>query len=363
MTSRERALKAIRHEQPDRPPIYSSITPQVAEMLCRHLGIPLEETLPSLLSTRISWPGLMEKLGNDLIAVGPCYQEDRPVINTPEGLQVNEWGMVFKDTGLYGEFYDFPLQHAESVNDILNYPFPDPFAKGRFEDAGRVMSKYSKSHAMIGEMETTIFETCWYLVGLEKFLMDLMIVPPYLEVLLDRVMQVNLNLARQLVGMGVDIIWLGDDFGTQSGMIMDPDTWRRFFKPRMHFIFTELKKINPEVKIAWHSCGSFLPIVPDFIEIGLDILNPLQPLAQGNDPAYFKKTWGKQLSFFGAIDVQHLLPFESPEYIKKEVKRIASVLGEGGGYIAAPAHNIQPDTSVENILAMFDAIKELAHRE
>jgi uroporphyrinogen decarboxylase len=359
MNSRERTLRAIRHEKPDRPPVYSSVTPQIAEKLAEHFGIALEEPLPSLFSNRISWPGLMELLGDDLIAVGYCYADDRPVYFTQEGLQVNEWGMVFKDSGLYWEFCNFPLQNAESVNDILNYSFPDPFAKGRFDKAKSTISKYDKSHAIIGEMETTIFETCWYLTGLGKFLMDLLIEPPYLQTLLDRVMQINLDLARQLVNLGVDIIWLGDDFGSQSGMIMDPETWRKHFKPRMKYIFSELKKVNPEVKIAWHSCGSFLPIVPDFIEIGLDILNPLQPLAYGMDPAYFKKKWGKQLTFFGAIDIQHLLPFESPKTIKAEVKRIALILGKGGGYILAPAHNIQPDTPVENVLAMYEAVKEL----
>jgi len=172
-------------------------------------------------------------------------------------------------------------------------------------------------------------------------------------------MHTNMEMGKELVRMGVDILWCGDDFGTQSGLLMDPDLWRAYFKPRIQYMFQEFRKINPEIKLAWHSCGSILPIIPDFIEIGLDILNPLQPLATGMDPRFLKDTYGEMLTFFGAIDVQHLLPSETPAVVKREVKRIASILGNGGGYILAPAHNVQPDTPVENVLAMYDAVREM----
>ena len=155
--------------------------------------------------------------------------------------------------------------------------------------------------------------------------------------------------------MGVDILWCGDDFGGQQGMIMDPETWRRIFKPRIKYMFEEFRKVRSDIKIAWHSCGSILPIIPDFIELGLDILNPIQPKAVGMEPHYLKRTYGKDLVFFGGIDVQELLPFSSPQTIKDEVRRRIDILGKNGGYIIAPAHNIQADTPVENILAFFEA--------
>jgi len=361
MTSKERVLRTLRHEEPDRPPVYSSLTPQIAERLASHLQLPLEPPFDSLFSNRISWPALKLRLGDDLVAVAPCYPSNRPVRKNEEGLLINEWGMTFKDAGLYWEFYKFPLAHAESVNDILSYSFPDPHAPGRYDAAIELIRKYGKEYAIIGELETTIFETCWYLVGLEKFLMDLMIEPPYLNVLLDTVMNINMEMGKELIRLGVDIIWCGDDFGSQTGCIMDPAIWRKHFKPRIQHIFSTFKKLNPDIKIAWHSCGSIVPLIPDFIEIGLDILNPLQPLAKGMDPVFLKKTYGDKLSFFGAICVQDLLPNGSPEKIKKEVKRIASILGKGGGYILSPAHNIQPDTPVENVLAMYEAVKEMGN--
>ena len=156
--------------------------------------------------------------------------------------------------------------------------------------------------------------------------------------------------------MGVDILWCGDDFGGQQGMLLDPDTWRRIFKPRIRFMFEAFRKASPGIKLAWHSCGSIGPIIPDFIELGLDILNPIQPLARGMDPVCLKENFGRDLVFFGGIDVQELLPHGSPAKIRDEVKRRIEILGKDGGYIVAPAHNIQPDTPVENVSALFEAV-------
>lgn len=162
-----------------------------------------------------------------------------------------------------------------------------------------------------------------------------------------------------MIDLGADVLWCGDDFGTQSSLIMDLDTWKCVFKPRIKQMFDEFRSTNPEIKIAWHSCGSILPLIPEFIEIGLDILNPIQPMAKDMNPEFLKREYGKDLIFFGGICIQDLLPNGTPDTIKTEVKRIAEILGENGGYIIAPAHNIQDDTSIENILALFDAVNEM----
>lgn len=359
MTSRERVLKAIAHQEPDRPPVFATVTPQVAEKLSKHLKLPYEEPFDSLLSTRISHMQLLTRLGNDCVGIAACAPDNAPTITDENGIIVNEWGMRFKNAGLYNEFYEFPLAHASTKADIDNYPFPDPFATGRFRNAKAAIEKYSKDYAIVADLETSIFETSWYLVGLEKLFMDLMLEAEYLDPLLDKIMHINTEIGKELIRLGADIIWAGDDFGSQQGLIMDPETWRKYFKPRIKWMFGEFRKVNPNIKIAWHSCGSILPIIPDFIEIGLDILNPLQPLAHGMDPIFLKDEYGKDLSFFGAICVQDLLPHKNPQEIKAEVKRRAKILGQDGGYIIAPAHNIQDDTSVENILAFFEAVKEL----
>jgi len=358
MNSKERVLKAINKKHIDRVPMFATLTPQVAEKLSEHLGLDYEQPIDSLLSTRISHMSLLTKLGNDCVGIAACAPDNFPTRTLENGIIENDWGMRFKNAGIYNEFYEFPLAHAETVEDIEKYSFPDPFAKGRYDEAKKAVGKYGKDYAIVADLETSIFETAWYLVGLEKFLMDLMLEPPYLNPLLDKIMNINLEMGKTLINLGADIIWAGDDFGSQQGLIMDIDTWRRFFKHRIKYMFDEFRKVNPNIKIAWHSCGSIVPLIPEFIEIGLDILNPIQPLANGMEPKFLKDTFGKKLCFFGGIDVQNLLPFESPENIKKEVKRIINIFGEEGGFIAAPAHNIQPDTPIKNILAIFEAVKE-----
>jgi uroporphyrinogen decarboxylase len=355
MNSKERTLQAIQHRQPDRPPLYVSLTPQVAQMLCEYLGHPYEEPADAMESARISHMRLLTSMGVDIVAIAPTVPLTAPTVVLPDGRIKNEWGMVFRNAGIYSEFSEYPLADAANEGDILNYPFPDPEAQGRFDLALRMMETYSGKFGVIGDVETMFFEMSWYLTGLEKFLTDLLTGAEYQALLMDRIMEYIIACGKKLILMGVDILWCGDDFGTQNGMLIDPDTFRKVFKPRIKYMFEEFRKIRSDIKIAWHSCGAILPIIPDFIEVGLDILNPIQPLAQGMEPQYLKKTYGKDLVFFGGIDVQHLLPFGSPQMIRDEVRRRIDILGKEGGYIVAPAHNIQPDTSVENILALFEA--------
>ncbi|NWJ51911.1 MAG: hypothetical protein HXX14_13710 [Bacteroidetes bacterium] len=361
MGSRERFLDTINGRKPDRTPFYASLTPQVAQMLSSHFNLPYETPIDSLLSTRISHMDLLTSMGVDAIGVAATAPDDSPTVTTPDGLIINEWGMVFKDAGLYNEFYSFPLAHAETVADIEAYPFPDPFAKGRFEMAKAAIQKYGKNYGVIADLECSIFETSWYLVGLEKFLVDLLIEAPYVDALLDKVAYINTETGKELIRCGVDVIWCGDDFGSQQSCMMDMDTWRKYFKPRMKKMFDAFRSINPEIKIAWHTCGAVVDLIPDFIEIGLDILNPIQPMAKGMNPEFLKENFGKELMFFGGICVQDLLPNGTPDSIKAEVQRRAEILGHDGGYIIAPAHNIQPDTPIENIIALFDAVKNLKY--
>lgn len=357
MNSRDRVLKAINHEQPDRPPIFATLTPQAAKKLSNHFNLPYEEPLDSLLSTRISHMDLLTSLGNDCVGIAACAPDDFPTREIENNILLNEWGMKFVDVGIYFEFYEYPLAHASTVEDIKNYSFPNPLAEGRFDNAELAIKKYGKDYAIVADLETVFFETSWYLVGLEKLLLDMAMGEEYVTVLFDKVMEVNVTIGKKLIEMGVDILWAGDDFGSQNGMLISPEMWRMYFKPRIKEMFQEFRSVNSDIKIAWHSCGSIVPIIPDFIEIGLDILNPIQPLAKGMTPEYLKGNFGNELCFFGGIDIQDLLPNRMPEEIKKEVKRRIEILGKGGGYITAPAHNIQNDTSVENIQAFYEAAK------
>jgi uroporphyrinogen decarboxylase len=356
MNPRERTLAAIHHRPPDRPPLYVSLTPQIAGKLSELQGLPFEPPIDAMESSRISHMGLLTSMGVDIIAIAPTSPPSAPSLTLPDGRVRNEWGMVFKDIGVYSELDEFPLSGALTREDVLAYPFPDPLAPGRFDTAAEMLKTYGESHGIIGDVETMFFEISWYLTGLEKFLIDLLTGAEYLPYLMDKVMHYIIEAGKELLAMGIDILWCGDDFGGQQGMLIDPDQWRRIIKPRIKYMFEAFRKVQPDIKIAWHSCGSILPIIPDFIELGLDILNPIQPLAAGMDPVFLKKNYGKDLVFFGGIDVQELLPHGTPEMIRDEVRRRMEILGKDGGYIVAPAHNIQPDTPVENVLAFFEAV-------
>jgi uroporphyrinogen-III decarboxylase len=152
----------------------------------------------------------------------------------------------------------------------------------------------------------------------------------------------------------VDMIWIGDDVGAQRSMIMSPRHWRRFLKPRMANFISTLKAINPMVKVAYHSDGNLLPIIPELIEIGLDVLNPIQPMCM--DPADLKERYGDRLCFWGSVDEQQTLPFGSQEDVESEIRTRLRTVGKGGGLIIGPTHHVQLDTPMENFWAMIRTI-------
>jgi uroporphyrinogen decarboxylase len=358
LNSRERFLSALRREEPDRVPAFLNLTPQPAEKLGKLMGI---SSIPvqSRLSQRISHNEILTRLGNDAVAVRHTWPAEI-VEGRERGELIDDFGMEYVRIGYYYEIHRRPLSHARSEADIAAFPMPDPHRPDIWRWAADEIEKYKDEFGLIGDLETTIFELSWNLVGLEKFLMDLAEDRGYVGKLLDKVLEYHLACGLKMVDLGVDMVWTGDDFGTQQSMLISPDIWRRVFKPRMRDLFQELKRRNGGVKIAYHSCGSILPIIPDLIEIGLDVLNPIQPSAREMDLGMLKNLYGKDLAFFGGVDEQYTLPFGTPEEVRKEVRLRIAQAGKGGGFIVAPAHNVQPDTPTENILAFYEAVKSVS---
>ncbi|GAI13203.1 unnamed protein product, partial [marine sediment metagenome] len=241
--------------------------------------------------------------------------------------------------GLYDEITKRPLADVETVEEVNEFKMPDPLAPGRWDLAEKQIRRYKENFAIMGDLETTIFELSWNLMGMEKFLMDLVMEKPYVLVLIDKVLEYQLACGKKMVELGVDMICTGDDFGTQKGMMISPELWGRVFKPRMQYVFEELRRIDPTIKIAYHSCGSILPIIPDLIEIGLDVFNPIQPRAKNMDLGKLKKKFEDRLIFFGGVDEQRVLPFGNTGQVKEEVKLRIAQAGKKGGFIIAPSHN------------------------
>lgn len=364
MNSRERVLRAFHKIEglPDRPPLQFDLCRRLTDHFARELGL-VADYAPSYfedLTYRISANEVRTRLGSDCVVVGGTVPTGYEVKRLRGDLTLNEFGMEMQPTPLYVEVVKCPLKDAGSLEDIAAYAFPDAYAPGRFEAARRDIERFGRDHFVIGDVELSIFELAWHLVGMQEYLMALAMEEPWIEALNDRVEAWTLGLASQLVALGVDAIWLGEDLGSQTSTLLSPDMWRERFKPRYARLIASLKAMRPEVMIIMHSDGAVAPLIDDFIEMGIEVYNPVQPNVAGSDPGELARKYGGRINFFGGIDQQELLPSGDLPALRAEVGRRAAILGARGGYLMAPAHIIQADTAPATVLAMIAAVKELA---
>lgn len=342
MKSRDRVLMTIEHEQPDRVPVCATFVPEIEKIL-------KEKYHPD--------GDLGVTLGNDMIKISSglensFYYSSDPTYVCPYGIT---WKNIKNQTGHFTEIIRHPLAGAEQ--NIYDYVMPDPTKATDVLDAVKAaVTRYGKDKWIIGSCQCSVFEAAWYLRGLETFMMDLAMEEDYAYTLLDKVMQYPLQMGLQFIDLGVDMVWLGDDIATQQNMMISPAMWRKDLKPRYADMFAAFRKRNPDIKICYHSCGNLQAVVDDLVEIGLDVLNPIQPLAM--NPAQFKKRFGKNLTMYGTLDIQNIMPFGTPEDVRKEVKNLISDCAPGGGFILSPAHHIQSDTSIANIEAFYQAARD-----
>ena len=355
MKPRDRVLTALSFEQPDRPPFQASFTPEFAARLRQDLNLPSD--LPHDPHSG-RWNGYDLEIATHQDAlqcsigwVTHYYEDTKPY--------VDEWGVEWViasyqtpfGSGTYTNVSKGPLASDEALE---TYHAPDPHRPALYENLARLIREYQDDYYIIGRLHTTIFETAWALRGLEPLMLDMIEDPDKAERILEIPYQYHRVVARQMAAMGVDMIWLGDDVGSQKYMMISPQMWRRFLKPRMATIIAEVKAINPRAKVAYHCDGNITPILPELIEIGVDVLNPVQP--ESMDPASIKQQFGKRLALFGAIDVQTTLAFGSSEQVRCEVRERMQSIGVGGGWICAPTHHIQLDTPMSSFWALVNAV-------
>lgn len=360
MNSRERVLRALRRDGlPDRVPLQFDLSRPLLEAFSAKLDIPIgwQPNYYEDLKYRTSGNEIRVAMGSDCVLVGGGVPAGFEPEQTDDGCIVNEFGMKMTMGLAWYDVVEGPLEQAGSVQEVRDLPFPDPTDEARFEDARRYIDRYRGEYFIIGDVELTMFEMAWHMTGLQKFMTDMAMGEPYVEALLDRTMEFSIAIGRRLVELGVDGIWTGDDFGAQNGMMISPDMWRKIFKPRMAEVFRQFRAVNPDVVVMYHCDGAIAPILDDLIEIGLDVFNPVQPDVPGHEPHELKARFGDRLSFWGAIDQQHLLPKGSPDEIDADVKAKIEALGSGGGYMVAPAHILQGDTPVENVEALIEAVR------
>jgi uroporphyrinogen decarboxylase len=342
MNSKERIRTAIAHKQPDRVPVFCSFTPRLAKRLRKDLNI-LDGEL-----------GLA--LGNDMIQVGIGIERsnnysEEPNYVCPWGIS---WRRVQNQFGVYTEIVGNPL--AGDEDNLNKWNIPNPMEDKQYDVMKRMIDDYGKDYWIAGSCRCSIFESAWKLRGMDQFMMDLILNEDYSNALLDKVAEYPRRTLKEFIRLGADMVWMGDDIATQRGLMLSPELWRKYFKPRYAKLFREFKEMNPDIKIAYHSCGNCHDLIADFIEIGLDVLHPIQP--QAIDPVATKQEFGDRLTLLGALDIQLLMPIGSPEDVQEETLRLIKGCGQNGGFILGGAHHFQEDTSTQNILALYKTIRE-----
>lgn len=376
MTRRERVITALEHREPDRVPLSMSITIDAYQNLKQCLGIDLEEDLKPGRWTEVPiHPLVAEKFGLDAVSlpIGNAYESSKQ--SEDPNKRYDEWGVGWTkiplpNGGYYNEMTYHPLKDA-TIKDLSDYEWPDPYDRRIVEG---VREFYRHIHndtefAILSNFGGSIFERAWYLRGMETFLLDLIENPEFVEALFGKICKIQLALIGMLLetaGKYVDILCLGgEDMGTQENSIISLPMFRGMVKPHLEKLWGYAKKKllekNPRAKMMLHSCGAVRAFIPDWIEMQVDVLDPIQPQAKGMDPFELKAEFGDKLTFHGGIDAQHVLPFGTVKEIHEHTKKYIKALAPGGGYICAPVHNVQGDVPPENLIAMRDTVEEFGY--
>jgi uroporphyrinogen decarboxylase len=370
MSSRDRVLAALNHEEPDRVPLFvgaSGVTSVLGPgygKLRRHLGVPDGPVRMISRTFQYTWldEEVMVKLGSDARPAMPAPPPSPLRRDISADAMVDDWGVAWQQRAgtEYFEVSESPLKTA-SREDIARHGWPDLMAPSRLEGlADRLRAIQQAGYATVLATGINLFEQGYMLRGMAESLMDIAGDEDFFVALLDSLKSRAVPYLRQLmraVGEFVDIATTGDDLGTQDSTFMSPAVYRRLVKPREAEVIAAIKE-NSRAKVFFHSCGNIYPLIGDLADIGVDLLNPIQVSAPDMaDTARLKREFGSRLSFCGGIDTQRVLPHGTQEEVRREVRRRISDLAPGGGYIAAAVHCIQPDVPPENVVAMCDEVR------
>jgi uroporphyrinogen decarboxylase len=280
----------------------------------------------------------------------------------------DEWGIRWqmpKPDGKYFDISEFPLSGCESVRDVERHRWPDPHDPGRYvrlrSDARRLNAE-TRAGVVMERHTGGIFETAWWMRGMDNLLADLALGSAVGQAVLQKVLEQKLAYWERVLAEVADEVVVAaeaDDLSTQNGMLMSLDMYRTYLKPLHRQLFSLIKAKAPRVKLFFHSCGSVHDLIPDLIDIGVDILNPVQVSAANMDTAALKRQFGRDLVFWGGgVDTQRVLPLGTPQQVRDEVRRRIDDLAPGGGFVFAAVHCIQEDVPARNIQAMWEALRE-----
>ncbi|NIM95339.1 MAG: hypothetical protein GTO18_16715 [Anaerolineales bacterium] len=373
MTSRERVLAALKHQEPDRIPIdlggtwITTTTIPFYNRLKEHFGV---ET-PTLLMERNMQvchidEQILEALSIDtrFVCFNPPELDSNQSVELGDGHYRDPWGIewIKPPTSYYYDLYKAPLAGEITIYDIMNRTWPEPYDPGYTRDLRpRVEAMRAETDCtLVLNLSLWILQCSQNVRGYEDWFIDLALAPNIIECIADCLTESMigpLEMVTDEIGDLVDVISVSDDIGQQDRLCMSPETYRRIFKPR-HAKLMKAITDRSDAHIMWHTCGSVREVLDDLIEIGVDSLNPVQTTAKHMESEGLKRDYGDRLSFWGGVDTMRILNHGTPEDVREEVRYKIATLGVGGGYILNPIHNVQPDVPVENLLAMVGAALE-----
>lgn len=348
LTPRENMLRAIRRQNPEYVPWGMSLCKSLVQKLKKERGVEDFRTY--------------YELPYRYVSLRPTRLRDQytayyPAGTLPENARIDEWGVAHVPAGLaHFSSMRHPMENFTTAKEVWDFPAPDFAADYRWEGVAEQVQKIKEAGYLAVYSAVQVFEPAWYLRGLENMLMDLYDENEIAAACLERVCRIQEQVSAKLAEAGVDLIVFGDDVGTQKSMMMSGEIWRGQIRCTMERCISAAKKVNPAVIAYYHSDGNILEIIPELIEIGVDVLNPIQPECM--DPAAIKAEYGDRLSFWGTIGTQTTMPFGTPAEVEAVTRRMIETVGKGGGLVIAPTHLLEPEVPFENIDAFYRTVRE-----
>ena len=377
LSSRERVRLALNHQEPDRVPVdldgYATYFTEGAYLgMLRYLGLEEQPQVNEWFMVSPASEAILTRFGVDFRRVGLRAPDGFRAQQMPDGSWSDEWGVRKRRVAhfsprlgrevAYAELAHSPLATA-GLEDLEAYPWPDPADPGRYRGlAEEVRQRHADSpYALVASaIGMGLFEQAQWLRGIENFLVDLCLQPEFARRLIQKIFEFQVRVLERyldIVGPYVEMVETSDDYGMQTGPMISPQLYREFLQPGHRLLNQAIKK-RSAAKIFLHSCGSISSLLEDLIAAGVEVINPVQPGARDMDSRELKRRFGARVVFHGGVDEQRVLPYGSEEQVREEVRARIAALAPGGGYVLAPAHNLQDDVPPQNVEAMFAAARE-----
>ena len=350
---REHFRSTVEHRPTGRFLFYAYFTPHLDGLLRAELGlgesVDLQEHF-GMFKPEYVFPRAPESLCT------PDYGRYYKDVVQPPGSRINEIGVL----EIPGSVYHFtryvsPLRSAETFRELEEYPYPN-VRDYSFEHLKTEVERIHARGHVAGIGVGHIYETAWQIRGYERFLEDMLLAPEKCEYILDRLTERNIQLAEAAARAGCDSIMVGDDVANQRTLMFSKELWRKFLKPRWAAVYQAARSIRPDIQVWYHSDGNILELVPEMLDIGVSILNPIQPECM--DPVAVKRVVGRRAILDGSVGTQSTMPFGTPSQVRALVKERIETLGYDGGLILSPTHVLEPEVPVANVLAFIEAVRE-----